>query len=226
MAPRSLDSDLSSNRHVAFSSTPPPRSKLNKGFFSLDNPGLVLVLYNFLLALPLAYILTHLNKSIISWIGYENIMRCPSGIIFSRLLFVALNMWLVVSWGLQLEKEARDRKGRRLESVREEVAWWEGEVERLEGVLGGVRQREVEEQLLRESPSSGPKNGFGSSYMMIHPNGSRSGTVSPKAVSSAGHQVIEEAHDSEEEDEGEDEDSRSEESGEDDDGDSEWNGVD
>ena len=66
-------------------------------------------------------------------------MRCPSGIIFSRLLFVALNMWLVVSWGLQLEKEARDRKGRRLESVREEVAWWEGEVERLEGVSGGVR---------------------------------------------------------------------------------------
>lgn len=89
-----------------------------------------------------------------------------------------------------------------------------------------TQQREVEEQLLRESPSSGPKNGFGSSYMMIHPNGSRSGTVSPKAVSSAGHQVIEEAHDSEEEDEGEDEDSRSEESGEDDDGDSEWNGVD
>ncbi|KAH6724314.1 hypothetical protein BKA61DRAFT_665017 [Leptodontidium sp. MPI-SDFR-AT-0119] len=226
MAPRSLDSDLSSNHHVVFSSTPPPRSKLNKGFFSLDNPGFVLVLYNFLFALPLAYILTHLNKSIISWIGYEKIMRCPSGIIFSRLLFVALNMWLVVSWGLQLEKEARDRKGRRLESVREEVAWWEGEVERLEGVLGGVRQREVEEQLLRESPSSGPKNGFGSSFMMIHPNGSRSGTVSPKAVSSAGHQVIEEAYDSEEEDEGEDEDSRSEESSEDDDGDSEWNGVD
>lgn len=63
-------------------------------------------------------------------------MRCPSGILFSRSLFVALNMWLVVGWGLQLEREAR---ARRIARVGNDIAFWEGEVDRLKGLLGRVR---------------------------------------------------------------------------------------
>lgn len=47
-------------------------------------------------------------------------------------------MWLVVSWGVQLEREAWERKGRRVEGLREMVGWWEEEVRRLEGVREGV----------------------------------------------------------------------------------------
>ncbi|KAG4436806.1 hypothetical protein IFR05_007696 [Cadophora sp. M221] len=226
MASRSFDFDVDvdRDRHVAFRSTPPPRNKMSKGFFSFENPGFVLVLYNFLLALPLAYMLTHLNKLVISWIGYEKIMRCPSGIVFSRLLFVALNMWLVVGWGLQLEREAREKKGVKMERVRTEVKWWEREVERLEGVLGGVRQREIEEQFLRESPS-GLKNG--SANGMRNGHGKGSGTVPPNAGPSPSHEDAEQEHDHEEEDdEDEDGESQSEESGDGEDGDSDWNGVD
>lgn len=68
-------------------------------------------------------------------------MLCPSGVLFSRVLFVAINMWLVIGWGLQLEQEARERKMERVERIREEVEWWEGEVETLERILGGVRVR-------------------------------------------------------------------------------------
>ncbi|KAH7342617.1 hypothetical protein BKA65DRAFT_595705 [Rhexocercosporidium sp. MPI-PUGE-AT-0058] len=205
---------------------PPRRSKMSKGFFSFENPGFVLgmsspsfflFLYNFLLALPLAYILTSLSKSIISSIGYEKIMRCPSGILFSRLLFVALNMWLLVGWGLQLEKEARDRKEKRLEAVRSDVAWWEGEVERLEGVLGGVRQQELEEQLLRESPTAGSKNTM--FYSALNRNGSLS-PVAGSAIGRHGAEEVDEVGDDEE-------DSQSnEESVEGGDSDSDWNGVD
>ncbi|XMA15326.1 hypothetical protein WAI453_008117 [Rhynchosporium graminicola] len=127
------------------------RSKIGKkGGLILENPGFVLVLYNFLLALPLAYTLTILAQHFINVLGYTNVTS-----LVSRSVFIALNMWFIIGWGLQLEKEARIRKMNRVKSIAEEIEWWKGEVDRLEGLLGLVRQREVEDQLLRESPPSG-----------------------------------------------------------------------
>lgn len=53
---------------------------------------------------------------------------------------MAVNTWLVVGWGVQLEREAwekgfkeGDEKGERVERLKGLVWWWGKEVERLEG---------------------------------------------------------------------------------------------
>ncbi|KAK2629202.1 hypothetical protein QTJ16_000022 [Diplocarpon rosae] len=133
------------------------RAGKTAGVLSLGNLGLILVIYNFLLVLPLAYLLI---KFILSFMGYERIMRCPSGILCSRVLFVATNVWPLICWGLQLAREARDRESKgeardrqlNMERIREEVRWWEVEADRLEGLLGVIRDLEVRDQLLREAP--------------------------------------------------------------------------
>jgi hypothetical protein len=43
-------------------------------------------------------------------------------------LFIAINIFLVISWGMQLNKE---EKKRRIEGMREEARWWD----KLVGVL-------------------------------------------------------------------------------------------
>ncbi|KAH7419417.1 hypothetical protein BKA64DRAFT_16178 [Cadophora sp. MPI-SDFR-AT-0126] len=220
MALQNRDLDFSHDGNGTFDAPPLQRVKFKKtGFFSFENPGFVLILYNFILALPLSYTLTRLNKHIISLVGYEKIMRCPSGIFFSGFLFVAINMWLVVGWGLQLEREAWERKGKRVEGLRRMVGWWDREVERLEGVWGEVEQLEVEEQILSESPAPGHNKHALSLNTDGNSNG-KSGDVSPagkihwtvaKEVDEKGYEV----------DDGEDEESEENEESEDDDGDSE-----
>jgi len=101
---------------------------------SIQYDNLSLVLYHIFLIIPLALLLTHANKVIISHIGYEKIMRCPSGITFSRFLFTSINIVLLVAWGKQLNEEEKwereigywDGVVRWLEAERERV--WEGEV--------------------------------------------------------------------------------------------------
>lgn len=61
-------------------------------------------------------------------------MRCPSGILGSRLLFIVINVCLLVSWAVQLRDEDKMRWE---EEVMEESEWWDGEVKRLEGLLAG-----------------------------------------------------------------------------------------
>ncbi|KAL2075468.1 hypothetical protein VTL71DRAFT_411 [Oculimacula yallundae] len=136
--PRIGDSSKTENENVE-----------QNAWFSWENPGFVLVLWNFLLALPLAYTLTLLIQHFTTAFGFTTLSP-----LLSRGVFVAVNMWFIVGWGLQLEKEARGRKERRVERMKEEVMWWESEVRRLEGLLGGVRQKEVEDQLRRESPGA------------------------------------------------------------------------
>ncbi|PSS13145.1 hypothetical protein M430DRAFT_21054 [Amorphotheca resinae ATCC 22711] len=104
----------------------PPKTK----FFDLSNLGLVLVLWDLLLGLPISYVLTLANKRIIQYLGYEKIMRCPSGILFSRCLFVTLNTVLLLAWAVQLAQE--DEENVRIER---EIQWWDREIERLEGLL-------------------------------------------------------------------------------------------
>jgi hypothetical protein len=57
-------------------------------------------------------------------------MRCPSGILFSRCLFVTLNTVLLLAWAVQLAQE--DEENVRIER---EIQWWDREIERLEGLL-------------------------------------------------------------------------------------------
>jgi len=60
-------------------------------------------------------------------------MRCPSGIMFSRVLFVVVNMALVWAWACQLVEVRKERERERVES---EIRWWEGVLEELEGLRG------------------------------------------------------------------------------------------
>ncbi|KAK0125558.1 hypothetical protein ONS95_000435 [Cadophora gregata] len=156
MAARKVDLDLEHRNDGTIGAAAMQTTTFKKtSFFNFENPGFLLIIYNFIFALPLSYALTLFNKYIISYVGYEKIMRCPSGIFFSRLLFVAVNMWLVVAWGIQLEREAWQRKGKRVEVLRGMVGWWEEEVKRLEDVREEVEenaQRQVEDQILSESP--------------------------------------------------------------------------
>jgi len=52
---------------------------------------------------------------------------------FSRALFVVVNMALVWAWACQLEEVGKERERERVES---EIRWWEGVLEELEGLRG------------------------------------------------------------------------------------------
>jgi hypothetical protein len=83
-----------------------------------------------LIGLPVSYILTLANKRIFQYLGYEKFMRSPGGVLFSRLLFVGLNMAMVLTWVMQLVQEQR-------EVLKEQkIKLWD---ERLEGMKKQVR---------------------------------------------------------------------------------------
>ncbi|KAI9051348.1 hypothetical protein LZ554_004395 [Drepanopeziza brunnea f. sp. 'monogermtubi'] len=115
----------------------------------------VTVLLHNLVAVFIAYTLTRTNKAIISWVTYQDIMRRPSATLGSRLLFVLVNVTLMWNWVGQILEEAstikKIKKMERIKRVKEEVRWWTRETERLEGVLGVVRDIEAEHQLLSET---------------------------------------------------------------------------
>ncbi len=66
-------------------------------------------------------------------------MRRPSGILFSRVLFVTINMWLILQGNMKLEHEALSRKIKRVERLKGEVAFWNAEVEELDGFRRSIR---------------------------------------------------------------------------------------
>ncbi|EKD19558.1 uncharacterized protein L3040_002562 [Drepanopeziza brunnea f. sp. 'multigermtubi'] len=115
----------------------------------------VTVFIHNLVAVFIAYTLTRINKAIISWVTYQDFMRCPSATLGSRLLFVVLNVTLMWNWVRQILEEASINKMERIARVKEQVRWWTRETERLEGVLGMVRDIEAEHQLLSETPARG-----------------------------------------------------------------------
>ena len=124
-----------------------------KKFFDLANNGLVLsssafcapnflqtrwlklVLWDIFLGVPVSYVLTTTNKRVIQYLGYEKIMRCPSGIFFSRLLFVTLNMVIVIAWAIQLVQE----EYRRVEILKD-ISFWDEEIIRLQVGLTFLEQ--------------------------------------------------------------------------------------
>jgi hypothetical protein len=54
-------------------------------------------------------------------------MRCPSGIFFSRLLFVTLNMVIVMAWAIQLVQEEYHRM-----EILKDISFWDEEIIRLQ----------------------------------------------------------------------------------------------
>jgi hypothetical protein len=93
------------------------------------------VLWDILFGLPIAYFLTYLNAHIFHTLGYDKFMRSPGGVRFSRALFTAINVWLVVGWAWQLMQEVKERKEENLRVLREQIAYWDVEIERLSRVL-------------------------------------------------------------------------------------------
>lgn len=69
-------------------------------------------------------------------------MRCPSGILGTRLLFIAVNLFLVLGWAKQMRDEGwkeKVEKEERMRDIRRQVDWWDDEIVRLEGALRGER---------------------------------------------------------------------------------------
>ncbi|KUJ21993.1 uncharacterized protein LY89DRAFT_715000 [Mollisia scopiformis] len=125
-----------SDQHFEIDPPPPlplARAK-NSPTFDLTHPSLVLILYNTLIAIPFSYFIAALNKKIFQLLGYEKIMRCPSGILGTKILFVAVNLLLIWVWVVEGEREEGERR-ERIARVKEEIAWWDEEIERLEAEL-------------------------------------------------------------------------------------------
>ena len=89
--------------------------------------------------------MTVTHKLIIQFLGFDSIMRSSGGVLFSRLLFIVVNMLLVASWAQQLaivEEKALiqrkimwyDREIARLERLKDEFS----EIARLEGRKEGI----------------------------------------------------------------------------------------
>jgi hypothetical protein len=87
------------------------------------------VIWDITFGLPISYLIALLNKSLLTLLGYEKLMRCPSGIFVNRMLMVIVNLWLVVGWAVQLIEEER---GKRIKARGEEIERWKGIVRKLE----------------------------------------------------------------------------------------------
>ena len=89
------------------------------------------MLWDILFGLPIAYFLTYLNAHIFCTLGYDKFMRSSGGVRFSRALFTAINVWLVVGWAWQLMQEAKERKEENIRAIKEEIRYWDEEIKRL-----------------------------------------------------------------------------------------------
>ncbi|KAE9370353.1 hypothetical protein N431DRAFT_484589 [Stipitochalara longipes BDJ] len=121
-------------------------SNTNKSsFFNITDPGMLLVLWDITFGIPLAFILTYLNKYIFRALGYETFMRSPGGARLNQAIFLLVNIWLIVGWGRQLMEEAKLQREMNVRRLKEEIKYWDAEISRLEGL---VEEKQVEEQLL------------------------------------------------------------------------------
>lgn len=97
----------------------------------------ILVLWDIFFGIPVSFLIVQTNIFIFTSLGYEKIMRCPSGILGNRILFIAVNVLLVVAWTVQLVEE--DQR----------VCWesqfrlWDARIQWLERELEKVHELEV-----------------------------------------------------------------------------------
>jgi hypothetical protein len=84
-----------------------------------------------LIGLPISYLLTTIIGAILR----------NESVLLSRMLFVGLNLALVSAWAIQLAEQQEKN------SLEREIRWWDGEIEMLEEVLGGIRRKEGEQEV-------------------------------------------------------------------------------
>ncbi|CAG8950186.1 hypothetical protein HYFRA_00008423 [Hymenoscyphus fraxineus] len=111
------------------------------GWFDLRHPGVSLVLWYFFVGFPAAYGVAWLNREVFRWVGYEKIMRSPSGIVMTRVLFTFVSIILVVSWAMQLSAEEKEKRIRKL---KEEARLWKRACEILEKEKRELMSKELE----------------------------------------------------------------------------------
>ncbi|CAG8972041.1 hypothetical protein HYALB_00004905 [Hymenoscyphus albidus] len=142
------------------------------GWFDLRHPGVSLggflleytwvrddawklidaVLWYFFVGFPAAYGVAWLNWEGFRWVGYEKIMRSPSGIVMTRGLFtmfyapmngvgLTVIIILVVSWAMQLSAEEKEKRIRKL---KEEARLWKKACEILEKEKRELMSKELE----------------------------------------------------------------------------------
>ncbi|KAE8450968.1 hypothetical protein EG329_005408 [Mollisiaceae sp. DMI_Dod_QoI] len=137
--------------------SPPPAPSKGACIFNLRKPGLILVIYNFFFAVPFAYLIAIVTNKLFQYVGYEEIMREPSGLLGTKILFVVVNSFMVLSWAKQMSDEEwvrREEREERLREIRRQVVWWDGEIKRLEGLVEierKRRQQQVEQEALEQA---------------------------------------------------------------------------
>jgi hypothetical protein len=93
------------------------------------------VLWDLFFGLPIAYALAHLNKRVFQYLGYEKFMVGPGGARLNQGVFVLVNVWLVLGWGWQLIQEAKVEREENIRLIKNEIKFWDEEIERLQGLL-------------------------------------------------------------------------------------------
>jgi hypothetical protein len=120
------------------------------------------VLWDITFGIQLSLALTHLNKYIFRTLGYEKFMLSHGGTRLNQAIFLLVNIWLVVGWAWQLMEEAKVLREENVQRLKEEIEYWDREIERLEGLLevcllsylwrdddtDDEQQKQIEEQLL------------------------------------------------------------------------------
>jgi hypothetical protein len=62
-------------------------------------------------------------------------MRSPGGARLNGCVFALVNVWLVIGWAWQLMQEFKEAKEENIRVLKEEIKFWDTEIERLEGLL-------------------------------------------------------------------------------------------
>jgi hypothetical protein len=62
-------------------------------------------------------------------------MRSPGGARLNGCIFALVNVWLVIGWAWQLMQEVKEAKEENIRVLKEEIRYWDKEIERLEGLL-------------------------------------------------------------------------------------------
>lgn len=66
------------------------------------------VIWDLLFGIPFSLLIALANKAFMQWLGYEKIMGCPSGILASRVIMIAINLFIIWDWRKQLIQEENE----------------------------------------------------------------------------------------------------------------------
>ncbi|KAL3423266.1 hypothetical protein PVAG01_05013 [Phlyctema vagabunda] len=109
----------------------------------LSKLSVTLTLWNFLVAVPIAYALAVGIKFVMEKSGF----CLYNDILLLRSLFIVFNMLFILSWAVQLDKQAQKAK------CDKELAVWDARIAQLEQALADIQARQIEEQFFPDASS-------------------------------------------------------------------------